>query len=590
MSSKTNSELKWTPFGGLGEVGMNCMVFEFGPVAVPVDAGILFANSNDFGIENLHPDFEEILVQKKPKSWIITHGHEDHIGGVPALFRSAFESDSDLPQIFAPPLAAALISEKLKDQIGTTALGQSALKQIIAVEFTQWIELTVGLKVMFVPNRHSTPQSCSLFFKWESGKKNTRPMKIFHSSDFKLDFNKFEDGHLTLDKYKVFDEEGGADIAFIDSTNAEREGHSVSEIEVLPALESLTQKSEGRVYVSLFSSNLYRMAALAKMGAAAGRVVCLAGRSLQRTWALGQELGFGGSEIPDTSGVTFVSSTEINRVMPEKQFIICTGSQGEGRSVLSRLASGSHSELVVDFGDTVILSSKVIPGNEKSVSRILNGLLRRGAQVYWSEKVKSDLKMPIHASGHGRREEIKMLIETLKPKHVVPVHGELRQLHSCRDIALEVGIQWGLQRENIFVVENGTQLVFSASPTGCKFLGKENLPLPPRILQFSNFWARSKDEFLKFRKQAATGGVVSGFIDSAGRTRVSLRGVAPENVSLDISDLEKWLENQYRGLLREGGFRSHDPDLEKTLGEELARYMKRTTGLRPVCVIHLIGL
>lgn len=582
-----SNRFSWYSLGGLGEVGMNCMILDFGGQVVPVDAGILFANSNDFGIESLHPDFTSILKEKSPAVWLITHGHEDHIGAVPFVLKKALDLGLDPPEIWAPPLSASLILEKLKDHVFPKGQREVAVQKIKSIQMSEWLNLGADLRVMWIPNRHSTPQSGALAFEWTTGGKTFR---LFHSSDFKLDENAFEDGTWSEKRYRVFSNDADPDLMLVDSTNAEREGHSVSEIEILPGLERILGKAKARVYVGLFSSNLYRIGALMKIGQKLNRQVCLAGRSINTAWAAAQNLNLIGNEIPDVKHIHLVDVEQINDLPPEKQFIICTGSQGEHRSVLSRIMQGSHGSLAAEPGDTVVLSSKIIPGNDKAVSRIINGLIRRGVEVVWSEMARSLLGGPIHASGHGRRQEIERLLKILKPKKVLPVHGELRQLKSCKDLALQVGQSWGLKETNVFLVENGQKLIFGVGESGWEFQSSLDLDLPPRVLNFGNFLTSAGEDFLKIRKQAALGGVISGFLDSAGRCRVEVKGVLPKTVKFDLEEIESWLEGQYRSLKSQRAFERYEPELEMGLSDEMSRFVKRQTGLRPVCFVHLVTL
>jgi ribonuclease J len=588
--------------GGSGEVGMNCLLFFFGDEVVPVDAGVVFADANDFGIEALHPDFEALLQEHRPKRWFITHGHEDHIGAVAALFSAAAKLGIAAPQVFAPPFAAALIREKVMDDARYPAASKQ-LEALTEVEPDTLLRFDLdegSLSVRFIEIRHSTLQCCSLAFEWESAGRTTR---VLHTSDFKIDSTRYPDGVRDVTCFDAF---SGArpDFLFIDSTNSEREGRTVPEAEILPGLAKLIDGQPGRVFVSLFSSNVFRMAAIMKLAGQAGRFVSLAGRSFMSANRIARDRGFYARYCPDFSGARILDPGELARHPPQRQLVLCSGSQGERRSVLMRLSQGQHPDFRVDQDDAVILSSKTIPGNEKPISRMVNGLLRQGAKVYWGDYAKIRAGGPIHGSGHARREELRELLRFVKPAHVIPVHGELRQLMSCAELARETGTEWGLPPKNVHVVENRCYLDFQREPetalrsegNAWRYAGRRPLPEDEgRILRFENFTAPSRDPFLRVRKRAALGGCVSVTLDSIGRASIRLEGVLPTGAERAIDALhasvEEWLHQQYKHLSKQGAFGSRrDPGLEDSLSDELSRHVRRSTGIRPYVVFHLLGL
>jgi ribonuclease J len=595
MSS--NANFKWWSLGGLGEVGMNCMVMQFGNFAVPIDAGILFAGPNDYGIDSLHPDYATLLKDYSPEYWLITHAHEDHIGAVSGIFEACRKLKlQKAPRILAPPFAAELIREKSLDDRGVGTF-KEYLDCIENVEMDSWIRLNSELKVRFIEGRHSTVDSCSLAFEWQSPREKI--LRVLHSSDYKIDTHSFEDGVISPEKYQVFDD-NSPDILFLDSTNSEREGRSVSETEIYQGLLNLTRKATGRIYVSLFSSNVYRIALLAKLGAELGRKVCLAGRSLQTAYRIASNLSIIGSKTPSNQNVSFVSLESINRYPPSEQFIICSGSQGENRSALMKLAQENHAELRLDPEDTVILSSKMIPGNEKSISRLINNLLRQGARVFWGEGGKAAAGgFPLHASGHARRDELRDLIRALKPYSLVPVHGELRQLMSCAEVAREVFSEYDNHDGEVIVVENGQRLEFESvgqgvrqkSPiaNGWRLRHKETLPDSGRILRFETFTSPSRDPFLWVRKQAALNGVVSVVLNKRGEVSVKVSGIFPEHIEFSQGEIEKWVASKFKEIksLRDVDSQAQS-ELENEMSEELERFMKRITGLKPYCHFHIM--
>jgi ribonuclease J len=336
-------QFSFQALGGLGEVGMNSMLYRFGELLLPVDCGVLFADTNNFGIDAIFPDFRELLSQKDLK-WIITHAHEDHIGAIAYVLLLCQKLNLKAPTFYAPPFAAALIRSKLSDDSRFASL-KSNLNQILPVELNQ--EISIGsVRVKFVEVRHSTPDSCALALTWTA---TDKPLKIFHSADFKIDLNEFEDGVKSLEIFNCFNNER-PDFLFMDSTNADREGQSVSEKEILPHLEKLFSAENNRIFVTLFSSNVYRVASLIHLAEKLGRKVALSGRSLQTATRLALELKLF-DKMPSFKDSTLVSVDSITGLAKNKQFIICTGSQGELRSALSKIADDAHPDLHIHEDD-----------------------------------------------------------------------------------------------------------------------------------------------------------------------------------------------------------------------------------------------
>jgi len=584
------SKFQFWSLGGSGEVGMNSLFMRFGETLVPIDAGILFAEPNDFGIESLHADYLRFFKDHSPDFWLITHAHEDHIGACAALIEAAASySDDKVPTIYAPLFACELIKAKVLDDIRAPQ-ARRFMHKIVPIESGRSLQLAPGLSVRFIETRHSTLQCNALAFDWKDS--SGRVTRVLHTSDFKLDENTYEDGVIGLDAFDCFDGEA-PDFLFIDSTNAEREGHTIAEKTVIPNLKRLIANEEGRVYVSLFSSNVYRMAALMNMAKDLGRSVCLAGRSFSSVHRIARDHGFYGKICPDLQGAHILPPEDFLRLERRRQLVICSGSQGERRSVLMRMSQGQHSDFKVEEGDTVVLSSKVIPGNEKSISRLINGLLRQGATVQWGDIAKVAAGGPIHGSGHARRDEIHAVIERLRPHHVIPVHGELRQLKACGDIARDAC------GGEIHICENLTRLKFETGLSGVwEIESREPLPYEGRTLRFESFTALSTDPFLRVRKRAAQGGFISLCLDSMGRVSLACEGIVPRMGDDNQRSLESlrenildWTQSRYKYLYRDGVFQQQDrSQSENDMGDELSRLVRKFSGARPFVVVHLVGL
>jgi mRNA degradation ribonuclease J1/J2 len=320
-----------------------------------------------------------------------------------------------------------------------------------------------------------------------------------------------------------------------------------------------------------------------------GRRVALAGRGMQLAHRLASDLGLCGKSCPKVKLGSELSLSDLGMRPKSEQLIICSGSQGEHRSALQRISTDSHSELFAEEGDAVIFSSKLIPGNEALVAKLVNALLRKGVKVYSGDFAKSVAAGPVHASGHARRDEIAKVLKRLQPKHVVPVHGELRHLQANRDLALELGGAWGLDSSCVHVVENRHHLVFSKR--GDDWQVKEHFvdEYEGQLLRFSSFVSHSREEFLQHRKKAAAGGVCFATLDGLGRARVSVAGMGPRPV-IDVESCERWLAGQIKRCQSEGAFDGPAPEIEAELSEELARIIKKNSGVRPLVMVQCVRL
>lgn len=583
----------WMPLGGLGEVGMNCMLYVFGEEIVPVDAGILFADTNNFGIESVYPDFRDLLKSNRVRNWLITHGHEDHIGAVAAVFYHCQQLNIDPPRFWAPPLAHALLEARLKDS-EKYAIKKEYLKYIHCVELNEEIDLG-NIAVKFSEVRHSTLHSCCLGVRWKKDKFHEE-LKLLHSGDFKIDLFDFEDGTIPLDTFDFFAGQS-PDILFVDSTNSEREGQSVSESELNEPLENLIKTAEGRVFLTLFSSNLYRIANVISIAQKLGRKVCLAGRSMQQIHRIALEKDFY-SKCPEFNEGELVMAEEISSFPANKQLIICSGSQGEFRSVLSKIANQSHPHFHIQSGDEVIFSSKVIPGNEKSISVLVDNLLQLGAKVHWKEAAHDRAGGPIHASGHGRASEIEALIQFVKPKKIIPVHGNYHLLTACSEIALK-NLKDSQLGKDVFLNVNYGFFSFENKNQDWNLVDQFYPSIPhSKFLRLENFDAPSRDSFLRDRKKAGLGGVVSVVIDTWGRVQLKCSGILPNEYS-DTSriseeklhnEISHWLHRYAKKMAKQGLLNRASENLENEIQDELERFVRKLTGLRPLAHVQIAKL
>ncbi len=423
-SRKSGRKVKIISLGGLAEIGKNITVFEYGDDIVVVDAGLAFPDDELPGVDLVIPDFS-YLVQNahKIRGVLITHGHEDHIGGIPYLL-----SEIDVP-VYGTRLSLGIIEGKLDEHKPPFA------PRLYTVEAGDVVNLGV-FRAEFIHVNHSIADACAIFLKTPSG-------NIFHSGDFKLDVSPIDGRIMDLTRIGEIGREG-VDLLLCESTNAERAGYTPSERTVGGSLDRIFMQNESnRLIIATFSSNVHRVQQIINASAKYGRRVAVLGRSMVNIIGAAAELGY--MEIPEN---TLIDISEIKRFRPEEITLITTGSQGEPMSALYRIAFAEHDKVKLSTNDTVVLSSSAIPGNEKLVGKIINALVRSGVRVV------NDLVEDVHVSGHACREEIKLLIALLRPKYFMPIHGEYRHLYANREIAEFMGIP----SSNIFISEIGKVL------------------------------------------------------------------------------------------------------------------------------------
>ncbi len=416
--------LKIVPLGGLGEIGKNMTVFEYGRNIMIVDAGVMFPEHDMLGIDLVIPDWgylkgKESLV----RGIVVTHGHEDHIGALPFLLKHVSAP------IYATPLAMGLVENKLKRY----KLHKSVARNVV----NAGEKISVGpFQVEFVAVSHSIPDGVGLSIETPVG-------RIFHSGDFKFDYTPVQGTGPNLSRIGQLGAEG-VRLLMSDSTGAERSGFTPSEQIVEETFDRIIRKAKGRVIVTTFASLLSRIQQITNVAHRHGRKVALVGYSMLESVKVARRLGY--LEIP--KGV-LVRANTIGKYPPEKVVIIATGAQGQPEAALARIARGEHREIEIQPGDTVVISATPIPGNEEEVSRLINQLFQRGAEVIYPPLE------PVHVSGHASQEEQKLLLSLTRPEFFVPVHGELRHLKAHARLAAALGVP----EDHIFVVENGTVLV-----------------------------------------------------------------------------------------------------------------------------------
>ena len=488
-------KLQIIPLGGLGEVGKNMMVLEYGRNILLVDVGIMFPESDMPGVDYIIPDYQYLRgKQDRIRGIVITHGHEDHIGALPH-----FLQEFNAP-VYATKLTRGLIEVKLSRELRKRTKLQT-LEPNDKVNFGPF---------MVEPYHvcHSIPDAVGLGITTPVG-------LIVHSGDFKLDHSPVDGWPSDLAKLSEFNQRGVLAL-LSDSTNADHPGTTPSERTLTTALEDVFRGAKGRIIVATFASLISRIQQVMDVAQRFGRKVAIAGTTMVKNVKMARHLGY--LDVPDD---LILSLQNINRLPPHQVTIMATGSQGEPRSILGRLARGRHSSLRVVPGDTVILSSHTIPGNEETVHRVINRLCQRGAHVVYHPVA------PVHVSGHASQEEQKMLLSMVHPKFFVPIHGELRHLTQHATLAQEVGIP----KENIAVVENGYVLRFSKDslevgervPGGYVFVDGKWVgdAIPPQVIAERESLSGSGIVNVVFNYQPRRGTLI-------GEPRITTRGVASD--------------------------------------------------------------
>lgn len=413
--------LQIIPLGGLGEIGKNTMVIAYGDDIMLVDAGLAFPSDDMFGVDLILPDLTYLKEnQHKIKGLAITHGHEDHIGGIPFMLR-----DVTIPAIYGPALALGLLEGKLSE------VGLQDRTTMTKVHPRQ--EVKIGcFKVKFIRCTHSIADSFSLIIETPVG-------TIVHTGDFKFDFTPVDGELYDIASLTAASEEGILAL-LSDSTNTEREGYTPSERTVWQKLDQVFANARKRIIVTTFASNVHRVKQILQAAIKYDRKVAVLGRSMLNLAAISRELGY--MTFPDG---LLVPVEEVNKMPLDKVVILTTGSQGEPMSALTRIANDGHKQIQIVSGDTVIVSATPIPGNERSIANTINNLAVRGANVIYGRDAG------IHVSGHACREEQKLMLNLCKPKFFIPVHGEYRMLVKHGELAVECGVK----PENVFIIDNG---------------------------------------------------------------------------------------------------------------------------------------
>lgn len=425
---KSNDSIKVIPLGGLGEIGKNITAFEYGDEIIVIDCGVSFPEEEMYGVDLVIPDITYLLNNaSKVKGIFLTHGHEDHIGSLPYILKQL-----NVP-VYGTRLTLGIVETKLKEH------NMDKQCELNGVEAGEVVKLK-SLAVEFIRNTHSIADSCCIAIHSPVG-------VLLHTGDFKIDYTPIDGLTMDLERISNLGKKGVL-LMMADSTNVQRHGHTISERSIGETLTRIFSSAEGRVIVATFASNIHRMQQVINASVKYGRKVVFSGRSMENISQVAIDLGY--LHVPEGQ---LISTDEISNYPNEKITIITTGSQGEPMAALARIAFSTHRKIKLEPKDLVIISASPIPGNEKLISRVINQLYKKGADVIYEALEE------VHVSGHAYEEELKLIHTLVHPKYFMPVHGEHRHLKHHSDLAEKLG----MDKSNIFMMETGDVLELTDS-------------------------------------------------------------------------------------------------------------------------------
>jgi ribonuclease J len=549
-------KLEIIPLGGIGEFGMNCMGLRVSGEMILIDAGMGFPEETPYGVDISIPNFDFLDEFKDEITAIIlTHGHEDHIGALPYLLKKF-----NVP-VFASRFTAALAERRLEEH---RMLGEVLLHRVKPNDVSE-----VGpFKIEFIHASHSLVDCFSLAIHTPLG-------TVVHTGDYKIDGTPVIGQPYDLEALRRIGDAGV--LALLgDSTNATVEGRTPSEKAVVPAFEEIFDQAPGRLFISTFSSSIHRLQIIFDLAYEFGRKVCVLGRSMQRNVEIAEELGI--LQIPD-GVVTDLGSA---RAMDDSEIVyLVTGSQGEMRAALWNLATGSYKGLEIYKGDTVVLSARIIPGNEKSISRLIGNLYKRGANII------EEKRRLIHVSGHASQEDIRIMTETCRPRFVVPIHGEYRMLFRHKEF-VKNHIP-GFDDDNIILIENGDVLEFDE--VGVRVSGRHELN---RTFIDEESLTEIEYDVVRERKKLAYGGAVSlvvtvqkGSSEILGEPLISFQGVAGVENDFDLNKDAR--DAVLQSIESMSNVQLKDRKLfQENIRVALKRFLQQEVGSKPVIVTTIV--
>ena len=542
--------LRIIPLGGLDGIGKNMTAFECGDDMILIDAGLMFPDDDQPGIDLVLPDYTYVLENEhKLRGIVITHGHEDHTGALPYLL---MDLTKKVP-IFASKMTLGLIEGKLAEH---------NIKSPKFREVTDGSNVNLGcFSVHFIAMTHSIPGAFSIFMKTPAG-------TVFHTGDFKLDQTPIDGVRPNYQAICKFAHQG-IDLLLMDSTNANKPGFTPSEATVGPSLRHIIKNAPGRVFVASFSSQIHRIQQVCDIATAVGRKVVVTGRSMVTNTKIARELGY--LKVAEED---ILDAYELKDIPDDKIVVLCTGSQGEPLSALSRMANGEHRSLSIHEGDTVIISATPVPGNEKSVGGIINSLSKIGCDIYSKDNAT------VHVSGHGRQEELKLMLGMTSPRYFMPVHGEAVHLRANA----RLGESMGIPRDHIFIVDNGDSLQMRG--------GKVSVgpSVDSGIIYVDGLRIGDTDQVvLRDRKKLASDGIVTAVVTTSSKTGEILdvqlvsRGVSFDVTDDVIADAAARLKKSFGKRKSTKGGRDPEAD-RKLVRDSLSSYLWDTMHVRPMVI------
>lgn len=550
MAAKKSSPLKIIPLGGLDGIGKNMTVFECGDDMVLVDAGLMFPDDSQPGIDLVLPDYTYVLEnEEKLRGIVVTHGHEDHTGSLPYLLQ---DLNNKVP-IFSSKLTLGFIEGKLSEF-------RIRAPKFREVKGGSHVNL-VGISLDFFSMTHSIPGALGVFIRTNQG-------TVMHTGDFKLDQTPIDGVTPDYAAISRFAKQG-IDLLLSDSTNATVPGFTKSEAEVGPNLLHAIKNAPGRVFVASFSSHIHRLQQICDAARKCGRKVVVTGRSMLTNTRVARELGY--LNIDDAD---IIDAFDIDNLPDDKIVVMCTGSQGEPLSALSRMANGEHKTLSIHEGDTVILSATPVPGNEKAVQQVVNSLAKLGCDV-WDKN-----RALVHVSGHGSQEELKLLMAMAKPTYFMPVHGEAVHLRAHAQLARKMGIK----DDHIFILDNGDTLEMRGG------IVKRGTPVESGVVYVDGLRIGDTDPIvLRDRQKLANDGMVTAVaIVSLKHKKIEAIEFSGRGVSFAIDD--QFSEDASTSIMKtiEKGkfsFTSSGSDaIRKAVRDSLSNFIWSRTRTRPMII------
>ncbi|MDR2080882.1 MAG: ribonuclease J [Campylobacteraceae bacterium] len=553
---KSADKVRITPLGGLGEIGGNITVIETNTSAIVVDVGMSFPDSDMPGVDILIPDFSYLkTIKNKIAGILITHAHEDHIGAIPYLFK-----EIQLP-LYATPMPLGMISNKLEEH------GLKSARSLFRPVEKRKIYKIGEFEVEWLHITHSIVDSSALAIKTKAG-------TIIHTGDFKIDHTPIDGYPTDLHRFAHYGEEGVLCL-LSDSTNSHKEGFTRSESSVGKTFDAIFSKSKGRVIMSTFSSNIHRVYQAVQHGLNYGRKVCVIGRSMERNIFTAIELGY----ISLDKSI-FIDAHEVNKYSDNEVLIVTTGSQGETMAALYRMATDEHRHIKIKPTDQIIISAKAIPGNEGSVSTVLNFLLKSGASVAYQDFSE------IHVSGHAAQEEQKLMLRLIKPKFFLPVHGEFNHITKHKETAVECGVP----SKNILLMEDGDQIEICT-----EYIKKVKSVKTGKIFIDNQINSQIENDVVMDRQQLADSGVVMiiAQIDRREKKLISKPKVVSYGLVADKNDKEfskemedvlvQFLSNAKKDVIENRGVL--ESEVRQVVRKHIFRSMKKYPTIVPTIFI-----